>query len=67
MNGIMNDDIQNDSIMSLADRYMFQTYGRFPVALVRGEGCRVWDEKGKSIWTLLGVSQFAPWATARRS
>lgn len=30
-----------------ADRYMFQTYGRFPVTLVRGEGCRVWDDEGK--------------------
>ncbi|HHV71998.1 MAG TPA: acetylornithine transaminase [Clostridia bacterium] len=24
-----------------------QTYGRFPLALVRGEGCWVWDEEGK--------------------
>lgn len=23
------------------------TYNRFPVTLVRGEGCRVWDDKGK--------------------
>ena len=53
-NGIMNDDVQNDSIMSLADRYMFQTYGRFPVALVRGEGCRVWDEEGKEYLDFVG-------------
>ncbi|MCW6038472.1 aspartate aminotransferase family protein [Spirulina subsalsa FACHB-351] len=24
------------------------TYGRFPIALERGEGCRVWDSEGKS-------------------
>jgi len=54
MDGIMNDDLQNDSIMSLADRYMFQTYGRFPVALIRGEGCRVWDEKGKEYLDFVG-------------
>ncbi len=32
---------------ALADRYMFQTYGRFPITLVRGKGCRVWDDEGK--------------------
>ena len=50
----MNENAQNDSIMSLADRYMFQTYGRFPVALVRGEGCRVWDEEGKEFLDFVG-------------
>ena len=30
-----------------ADRYMFQTYGRFPVTLIKGDGCRVWDDEGK--------------------
>lgn len=33
--------------MDLADEVMFKTYGRIPVTLVRGEGCRVWDEEGK--------------------
>jgi acetylornithine/N-succinyldiaminopimelate aminotransferase len=33
--------------MDLADKVMFKTYGRLPVTLVRGEGCRVWDEEGK--------------------
>jgi acetylornithine/N-succinyldiaminopimelate aminotransferase len=31
----------------LADKVMFKTYGRLPVTLVRGEGCRLWDEEGK--------------------
>ncbi|HLG51876.1 MAG TPA: aminotransferase class III-fold pyridoxal phosphate-dependent enzyme, partial [Chloroflexota bacterium] len=25
-----------------------RTFNRMPVVLVRGEGCRVWDEQGKS-------------------
>jgi len=37
-----------------ADKYMFQTYGRFPVTLVRGEGCRVWDEEGKEYLDFVG-------------
>ncbi|MBW1780424.1 MAG: acetylornithine transaminase [Deltaproteobacteria bacterium] len=40
--------------MHLADRYMFQTYGRFPVVLVKGEGCRVWDEDGKEYLDFVG-------------
>lgn len=39
---------QMESSSSLADKYMFQTYSRFPLTLVKGEGCRVWDEKGKA-------------------
>ena len=37
-----------------ADRYMFHTYGRFPVTIVRGEGCRVWDEDGKEYLDFVG-------------
>jgi acetylornithine/N-succinyldiaminopimelate aminotransferase len=29
------------------DQYVMPTYGRFPLALVRGKGCRVWDADGK--------------------
>lgn len=29
------------------DAAVMNTYGRFPLALVRGEGCRVWDTQGK--------------------
>ena len=29
------------------DHYVMTTYGRFPLTLVRGEGCRVWDDRGK--------------------
>ncbi|MBN1832180.1 MAG: acetylornithine transaminase [Deltaproteobacteria bacterium] len=40
------DDKVND-IRKLADTYMFQTYARIPLTLVRGEGCRLWDDQGK--------------------
>jgi acetylornithine/N-succinyldiaminopimelate aminotransferase len=29
------------------DTYVMQTYGRFPIALERGEGCRLWDTSGQ--------------------
>ncbi|WP_347239963.1 aspartate aminotransferase family protein [Oscillatoria sp. FACHB-1406] len=29
------------------DTYVMGTYGRFPIALERGAGCRVWDTEGK--------------------
>lgn len=29
------------------DQHVMATYGRFPIALERGEGCRVWDVEGR--------------------
>ncbi|MGK7905069.1 MAG: aspartate aminotransferase family protein [Hormoscilla sp.] len=29
------------------DNYVMSTYGRFPIALERGEKCRVWDTEGR--------------------
>jgi acetylornithine aminotransferase len=29
------------------DAYVMRTYARFPLALERGEGCRVWDTEGR--------------------
>ncbi|MGA7965866.1 MAG: aspartate aminotransferase family protein, partial [Gammaproteobacteria bacterium] len=40
--------------MQRADKYMFRTYGRFPLTLIRGEGCRVWDEEGKEYLDFVG-------------
>jgi predicted acetylornithine/succinylornithine family transaminase len=42
------------STTDLADKYMFQTYARFPITLVRGEGCRVWDEGGNEYLDFVG-------------
>ena len=42
------------------------TYGRLPLVLVRGEGCRVWDETAKNIWILSPGLRCATWATPTR-
>ena len=33
--------------MERADKVIMNTYGRQPLVLVKGEGCRVWDDAGK--------------------
>jgi acetylornithine/N-succinyldiaminopimelate aminotransferase len=43
-------EIQNSTSafdQSEFDQYVMNTYARFPIALVRGEGCRVWDDADK--------------------
>ncbi|MBP1738259.1 MAG: acetylornithine and succinylornithine aminotransferase [Deltaproteobacteria bacterium] len=40
--------------IELADKYLFPTYKRPPFVLVKGEGCRVWDEKGKEYLDFVG-------------
>ncbi len=44
----------NDSTMDRAERFMFQTYKRIPITLVKGDGCRVWDENGKEYLDFIG-------------
>jgi len=39
---------------TLADKYIFKTYGRFPIVLAGGKGCRVWDEEGKEYIDFVG-------------
>jgi acetylornithine aminotransferase/acetylornithine/N-succinyldiaminopimelate aminotransferase len=39
--------MSNRQIVKLTDRYVANTYARFPIALVRGKGARVWDADGK--------------------
>ncbi len=48
----MNEQISTTT--DRADKYMFKTYGRFPITLVRGKGCRVWDEEGKEYIDFVG-------------
>jgi acetylornithine aminotransferase len=43
-----------ESSSGLADKYMFQTYSRFPLTLVKGKGCRLWDEEGKEYLDFVG-------------
>ncbi len=39
--------MDNSTLISDAELHVAPTYGRYPIALVRGEGCRVWDADGK--------------------
>src|SRR5262245_24781592 len=39
--------MKNRDITDLTDNYVAQTYARYPIALVRGKGARVWDADGK--------------------
>lgn len=38
---------ETEKLIARAGRVLANTYARFPVVLVRGEGCRVWDVDGK--------------------
>ncbi len=40
-------DMKNQDIIQLTERHVAATYGRYPVALVRGKGMHVWDATGK--------------------
>jgi acetylornithine aminotransferase len=50
----MTEAQQKETTIELADTYLFHTYGRFPITLVRGEGCRLWDEEGKEYLDFVG-------------
>ena len=39
--------MSNIEVQQLTDKHVMNTYARFPMALVRGEGARVWDADGK--------------------
>jgi len=36
-----------EDIQQKCNKHIFGTYARFPVAFVRGEACRLWDDAGK--------------------
>ncbi|GAB6158683.1 acetylornithine transaminase [Desulfotomaculum varum] len=46
--------MNNQEIAALGQQYVMHTYGRLPVALVKGEGCRVWDADGKEYLDFVG-------------
>ena len=48
----MSQDTQ--TLLELANKYLFQNYGRAPLCLVRGEGARVWDTDGKEYLDFVG-------------
>ena len=39
--------VQYEDISQKCRDHIFNTYARFPVAFVRGEGCTLWDDTGK--------------------
>jgi acetylornithine aminotransferase/acetylornithine/N-succinyldiaminopimelate aminotransferase len=39
--------MNNKSLKERADKVFMATYGRYPVAMVKGEGCRLFDADGK--------------------
>jgi acetylornithine/N-succinyldiaminopimelate aminotransferase len=44
-------------LQALEQQYVLPTYARFPVQLVRGEGCRLWDDEGNEYLDFLaGIS-----------
>lgn len=49
--------LNNAEIAALTGKYVMPTYGRLPLAFVRGEGCRLWDADGKMYLDFLaGIS-----------
>jgi predicted acetylornithine/succinylornithine family transaminase len=49
----MASDVQTRDWVELEQRYYMRTFNRMPVVLVRGQGCRVWDDKGRSYLDLV--------------
>jgi predicted acetylornithine/succinylornithine family transaminase len=43
-----------DDLVALDAAHVMQTYGRLPVAFVRGEGVRLWDSEGNEYLDFLG-------------
>jgi acetylornithine/N-succinyldiaminopimelate aminotransferase len=50
----MKQPASSETTASLADKYLFPTYKRPSFVLVKGEGCRVWDENGKDYLDFVG-------------
>lgn len=49
------------SIQNTDERYIAHTYRRFPIAIVKGEGCLCWDDNGKQYIDMtsgIGVNAF---------
>jgi acetylornithine/N-succinyldiaminopimelate aminotransferase len=42
-----NSELMNKDIIKLTEKHVAGTYGRYPIVLVKGKGCKVWDKSGK--------------------
>ena len=58
--------MNNHEIACLGKQVIMNTYGRLPIALVKGKGCRVWDAEGKSYLDFVaGLAVLSVTATQR--
>ncbi len=46
--------MNTQELLAAASKYLANTYARFPIALVRGEGVRLWDSDGKEYLDFVG-------------
>jgi len=46
--------VTNKEIIDKGQKYVMNTYGRFPISLVKGKGSYVWDADGKEYLDFLG-------------
>jgi 4-aminobutyrate aminotransferase-like enzyme len=46
-------EMRNQTWVDRGNVHVATTYGRIPIALVRGEGTRVWDADGKMYYDFL--------------
>jgi len=46
--------VNTQEIMKLTEKYIMKTYGRLPLALVKGRGARVWDAEGNEYLDFVG-------------
>lgn len=46
--------MKTDEIVLLHSKYLMNTYNRYPIAVVKGEGVKVWDAEGKEYLDFLG-------------
>ncbi len=44
----------SESIIVAGKKYVMNTYGRLPLVLVKGQGCRVWDKEGQEYLDFVG-------------
>ena len=46
-------EMRNQTLIDRGNAHVATTYGRTPIALIRGEGTRVWDADGKMYYDFL--------------
>jgi len=46
--------MSENQVKELSDKYVFSTYSRFPVLMVKGHGCILWDSDGKKYLDFVG-------------